>query len=257
MPDDILHLSIYCLTAVIAAACNSVAGGGTFFTFPTLLFYGMPAIQANATSTAALWPGTLASAYAYREDAVKHKDKMPRLITISLIGGTAGAITLLYTPEQTFRELIPWLLLTATVLFAISPKVTDFLHRITKDNSRYQKTGTLGSTLMQLGIAFYGGYFGAGIGILMLAMLGLMGMRDIHEMNGLKTILGSAINATAVALFIFMGVIVWKIAIVMMVGGMIGGYWGARIAKHVPRPLIRGIVIATGSILTVIFFINN
>ncbi len=256
MQSDPLILCFLFVASIIGAALNSVAGGGTFFTFPALLFSGMSPIAANATSTMALWPGTVASAYAYREEAKRHIDKMPRLITISLLGGAAGAITLLITPEKTFQALIPWLLLTATILFTVSPYVTAYVRKRTQDRASFKHMGLIGTTLLQFGIAFYGGYFGAGIGILMLALLGLMGMQDIHEMNGLKTILGSAINAMAVLLFVVMGVIVWKIAAVMIIGGMIGGYYGARIAKRIPRVWIRGIVIITGCILTIVFFTN-
>lgn len=241
--------------SILAGAINSVAGGGTFFAFPALIFAGVPPIAANATSTIAVWPGAVASAWAYRHQLRHMREKLPLFIFISLMGGGLGAWILLQTPSHTFEALIPWLLLTATFLFAYGQQISSRLRRYF---GRFAKEeGTLAfaaSCLLQFIIAIYGGYFGAGIGILMLAMLALLGMRNLHEMNGMKTILGSCINGVAVVIFIFSGIVYWSHAAVMIAGAIFGGYYGARMAQKFPPHLIRYFVIFTGIAMTIGFF---
>lgn len=240
--------------AVLGGALNSVAGGGTFFVFPALLWTGMSPIAANATTTMALWPGSISSVFAYRKEVFIHRERIPQLIAISFVGGLAGALVLLNTPEQTFEFLIPYLLLTATVLFAVSPRITRYFRN--PNATQIRKLGIAAGALFQFTIAFYGGYFGAGIGILMLAMLGLMGLQDIHEMNALKTLLGASINGIAVVTFILSGVIVWPQALLMLVGAVIGGYFGAHYSKKLPQIWVRRGVIVTGCCLTVLFLLG-
>lgn len=254
---DLIEIMLLFGAALLAGAINSVAGGGTFFAFPALIFAGVPPIAANATSTIAVWPGAVASAWAYRSELLDHKKKLPMLAITSLLGGGLGAWVLLKTPSQTFEALIPWLLLTATLLFAFGKTISAALRkRFTALAKEGGKIALLISILLQFIIAIYGGYFGAGIGILMLAMLALLGMNHIHEMNGLKTILGSCINGVAVMIFIFNDIVYWPQAAVMVGGAILGGYFGAHLARRLPTHWVKNFIIATGSLMTIWFFLN-
>lgn len=239
------------ITAVIAGALNSVAGGGSFFTFPMLLFTGMNPIIANATNTMALWPGNIAGVFAFKKELKANRHKLPVFITTSLIGSGIGALLLLATPEATFSWLIPYLLLFATVLFAFSNTMTKLLHKW-----RSVHVGSTGSIILQLVIAAYGGYFGGGMGIMMLAMLSFMGLTNIHEMNALKTLLATTINAIAVLIFIIAGIIAWPQAVIMITGAVMGGYGGAYYSKRVSASKVRKFVILNGFIMTVYFFLK-
>lgn len=249
---ELTHAILLFFASILAGAMNSVAGGGTFFTFPMLIFTGMNPIAANATNTMALWPGSLASVGAYRRELAASRPLLPPLMVISFIGGLLGAIVLLKTPEQTFKELVPWLLLVATLLFTFSPKITAYLRRHSSD--QVTRKGKILGWLGQLGIATYGGYFGGGIGILMLSMLSLMGLSNIHQMNGLKTLLATVINGIAVLTFILAGTIVWPQAVLMMVGAIIGGYGGASLARKIPPHYIRHFITVVGLTLSLYFF---
>ncbi len=247
------------IAAILGGALNSVAGGGSFFTFPSLIFAGIPPIQANATSTVALWPGSVASTSAYREELATQKRLFILLLGgISLIGGVLGAILLLHTPQATFIRLIPYLLLLATLLFAFSPIITSLFR---KRAGKTQKTAftwpaLVGISLIQLVIATYGGYFGGGIGIMILASLGLLGMENIHEMNALKTFLQASINGVAVITFIIAGAVFWLQAIVMILGAIVGGFSGASIARLLDQRIVRGFVILVGTAMTIYFFVK-
>jgi uncharacterized membrane protein YfcA len=247
------------IAAMLGGALNSIAGGGSFITFPALFFSGVPPIQANATSTVALWPGSLASVSAYRREIAKqNRVVLLLLVSISLIGGILGAVLLLRTSQSTFVRLIPYLLLLATVLFAVSPFITTHLGKrapLTKE-THISWIRLLGISLLQLIIAIYGGYFGGGIGIMMLASLGIMGMENIHEMNGLKTVLQSCINGVAVITFIIAGAVYWPQAIVMILGAIVGGFSGASIARKLDQRIVRGFVILVGTVMTIYFFVK-
>lgn len=237
--------------AFVGGVINSVAGGGSFFTFPALVFAGLPPISANATSSVALWPGSVASAVAYRGDVHGLRAKAVPLTIISLIGGLVGACLLLWTRNETFARVVPWLLLVATVLFAVSGRAVAWL--------RVQVPGGVGLRVLGLAqfvISVYGGFFGGGMGILMLAGFALAGMTDIHAMNGLKSILGLAINCVAVITFVAAGVVEWRPALLMTLGSIVGGYVGAKQAKRVSPQRIRQLVIATGAVMTVKFFLT-
>lgn len=238
------------LAALVAGAQNAVAGGGSFFTFPALLLAGVPPISANATSTVALWPASVASAVAFRED-VKHTRRELKLLGgVSVAGGLAGALLLLVTPERAFEDLVPWLLLAATLVFALGPTLTARLR------ARHAHLPLAGLLAVQLVISVYGGYFGGGIGILMLAAFAAMGMEDLNAMNGLKAILGSAINAVAVLAFAIAGVVDWPLALAMVVAGTVGGWYGARVSRRVPKAPLRGFIVAVGALLTLYFFLR-
>ncbi len=242
------------IVAIIGGAINSVAGGGTFLTFPILLMNGLPPIIANATNTIALWPGTIASAYAYRNYFYSSKKELLKLGGVSLIGGIIGSILLLMTPEKRFEVMIPYLLLVASIIFTFGKK---FISIINKDISehgaaKYYKA----AIVIQLLVAVYGGFFGAGIGILMLAMLILMGMDNIHQMNGLKSFLAFIVNGVSVLIFIIADIIEWKSAVVMIIGAAIGGFLGAHYAQKTSPQAIRAAVIIIAWSMTFYFFIN-
>lgn len=240
--------------AAFATALNAVAGGGTFFAFPVLLFTGVPAIAANATCTIAVWPGSLASFFAYRKELQDHRRHLPGMLALAFIGGWLGAQLLLHTPEETFEYLIPWLLLAATLLFAKGKGLAEKFGRLAGEHNQRWRWGL--SLLMLALTSLYGGYFGAGIGILTLAMLQVLGMEALHRMNALKTALTSAMNASAVLAFLLSGVVFWPAALVMLVGGVVGGYGGARLAMKVPVLWLRRFVIGVGSLLSVYFFVH-
>ncbi len=239
--------------ALVGGAMNSVAGGGSFLVFPALVMTGVAPINANATTTVALWPGSIASVGAYRSELSRARHA--RLFSlISLAGGVAGAVLLLHTPSATFSRLIPFLLLLATLLFAFSGRITTWLRAVRGKDGASPHQSLLVIAALQFIISVYGGFFGAGIGILMLAMLGLMGMENIHEMNALKTLLASCINGIAVVTFVVAQAVVWPQAILMLIGSVAGGYGGARLALRVEPRLVRRLIIAIGLIMTAYFF---
>ena len=231
---------------------NAVAGGGSFLSFPALLLVGVPPIQANATNTLALWPGILGSIGAYRKEFEGREARrvLVPLLTTGIVGGLLGAIVLLITPQQTFLKLIPWLLLSATLLFAFSRKLTGAI--IPKGGDA--ALTTKGGALAQLFVGFYIGYFGAGAGILMMALLALLGVTQIHRINAYKTVQAAACNGIAILAFITKGVIYWRHAGVMVVGALLGGYFGAWFAQKMKQEHVRWIVIAIGLAMSAYFF---
>ncbi len=247
------------VAAVLGGTLNAVAGGGSFFTFPALIFTRVESIMANATSTVALWPGSVASVGAYRQDlAEQQRGLLFLLLGTSVIGGVLGAILLLLTPESTFVSLIPFLLLGATLLFALSPYITSRLHvRAVEKTTRISTATAIIFAFVQLLIAIYGGYFGGGIGILMLASLAFMGMSDIHKMNAVKAVLTTAINGAGVITFILAGRVLWVQAGVMVIGAIVGGYGGAYYARKIAQRWVRLFVILTGIVLTIYFFVHH
>jgi uncharacterized protein len=253
-----LQLVLLFFIAILAGTLNSVAGGGSFFTVPAMIFSGILPVLANTTNTVGLWPGAAASIGAYRRELAQVRlNVIVSLVSTSLIGGMLGAILLLHTPQQTFLLLLPYLLLSATLLFAFSGPITQKLHT---HNVGEQTQGSIlaliGVALAQFIIAIYGGYFGGGIGILMLATLALMGMENIHHMNALKALLGASINGIAMIIFIIANAIVWPQAISLIIGATIGGYGGAYFARKIEQKWIRYFVIVVGFAMTIYFFMN-
>lgn len=245
------------LGAFFAGGMNAIAGGGTFFSFPALLAAGVPPVTANASNSVALWPASLSSAWTYRKEAMRHGRWAVILIIVSLIGGLSGGLLLLATSNAAFSRLIPWLLLVATVLFAFSAQVSRLVawckHRLGAQVSEGPKA-SLGGSLFQLAVAIYGGFFGAGMGILTLAALSIQGYEDMQELNALKN-LTSAVNYTIAALtFLIAGAISWPHTLVALATATVGGLAGASVAKRMPALWLRRLVIAVGSSLTVIYF---
>jgi uncharacterized membrane protein YfcA len=237
---------------VLGGALNSVAGGGSFIAFPALLFSGVPPIPANATTTISLWTAAVASGGAYRSRLNLPRGILVPLLIACLVGGLAGAILLLKTPAQTFMRVLPWLTLGATLLFAFGKRLAGSrVSAIERDTST---ASLVGATLFQLVVAVYGGYFGGGMGIVMLAMLAILGMSDIHTMNALKTVMATVINGVAVVTFIVARAVYWKEGMVMIVGGIVGGYFGAHYALKLPQKWVRVFVVLTGTSMTIYFF---
>jgi uncharacterized protein len=253
-----LHLNhailLFC-AAVAAGALDAVAGGGGFIAFPALIFTGMQPIAANATNTCALWPGTFASTGAYRTALRGRLHAVAPLVVSGIAGGIIGSFVLLHTPQRTFLRLVPWFLLCATLLFTFSKRITKFL-RLRAEIGRETSVGMVGGMLIQFVISIYIGYFGAGAGILMLAMLALLGETDIHAMNGLKTLLATIANGMALAMFIINRAVVWPQALLMVVGAALGGYAAAWYAQKFDPRITRGLVIVTGFAMAVWFFVR-
>jgi len=242
--------------ALIAGLLNAVAGGGSFISFPALLFTGMAPIPANATNTAALFPGTIASTVAYRNAFTPEARRLlPLLLVTGVVGGVLGARILLITPQATFLHLIPWLLLAATLLFLAGPRISAWVRRRAAQG-KTSRPLTIAGFFLELLISIYIGYFGAGVGILVLSLLALLGMEDIHAMNGVKTLLVSVVNGVAMITFIFAKIIVWPQAIIMIVGSLIGGYAGAHYAQKMSPRHVRWIVIAVGFGMSAYFFVR-
>jgi uncharacterized membrane protein YfcA len=240
--------------ACVACAINSVAGGGTLITVPTLIWLGIPAINANATSTVALWPGSLSGAWGFRRELFDADRRVFALIVPSLIGGLAGAILLHQTPPDVFERLIPLLILFATCLFMAQEPLQRRFNLTAIHNARSHWLSW--TMLFQLLVGIYGGYFGAGIGIMMLAALSLMGHTDIYQMNGVKNLLAVAINGVAIIYLVFTDLILWPDALVMAIGAVVGGVAGAGTARRVGRAVARRIVIVVGLAMALAMFMR-
>ena len=247
---------IICLVLAAAAggAINAVAGGGTLVTFPALLFFGTPAIVANATSTLALVIGTSGSIYGYRRHLPSVRPWLGRFVPISIAGGLLGAFLLTRTSNRVFEKLVPFLILFATVLFLSQGFFRRFFKIEQRDSSQAGLGPLWGPICFQLAVAIYGGYFGAGIGILMLASLSFIGLTNIHEMNTLKTILGSLINLVAAVWFIFAGLMNWPRVGIMTVGALAGYFLASHYAQRIPQQRVRQIITAIGFALSAITF---
>ncbi len=242
------------VAAIIAGALNSVAGGGSFFTFPALLFTGVPAIAANATSTVAVWPGSLASATAYRKRLPRSPRILVPLLIASIAGGLTGAGLLLQTPEGLFLRLIPFLFLAATLFFALGKKIFRYPASLEEQSCAELPWFLIALVvLLQFVTSVYGGFFGGGMGILMLAFLTLLPLGDIHAMNSVKTLLGTAINGVAIAAFVVARIIYWPQGILMLIGAVLGGYGGAHYAQKLNPAKVRGFVVVVGTAMSAIF----
>jgi len=248
------------LGAFLAGGMNAIAGGGTFFSFPAMLAAGVPPVTANASNTVALWPASLSSAWAYRKEAMRHGRWAVVLIGVSIVGGLSGGLLLLATSNAAFSALIPWLLLVATSLFAFSSQVGRLVawgKRRFGVQSTGEPGGGIGGAFFQLVVAIYGGFFGAGMGILTLAALSIQGYEDMQELNALKN-LTSAVNYTIAALtFLIAGAISWPHTLVALATATLGGVAGAAVAKRMPAIWLRRLVIAVGASLTVIYFFKT
>lgn len=249
-----------CLSAFLAGAVNSIAGGGTLLTFPVLDWAlgggAIAAVSANATSTVALLPGSIGGMWGYRHEFSGTRRWLKWLLMPSIVGGLLGSWLLVALPAENFKLLVPWLILTASALFTIQPWIAKRtgIGQPHSDPSLSTMTIIAGFQFM---VAIYGGYFGAGIGILMLSALAMMGLADIHRMNALKTLFGTCINALAAALFIVKGQVQWRYAIPMAIAAVLGGIGGASLARKLDRRVVRWSVIVIGFSLAIYYFLKT
>jgi uncharacterized protein len=251
-------LSILFVAGLVAGLMNSIAGGGTILTFPALIFAGIAPIDANATSTVALLPGVLAGAFGYRRNIPVIAGWIKRFALVSLVGGWLGSILLVRTPPTLFDWLVPFLVLFATILFTAH----NFFSRLLRIELDHQRVAPgpvwlIGAIAFQFAVAIYGGYFGAGIGILMLASLGMLGIGHIHEMNTVKSVLACLINGVAAIYFAWSGLVQWPVAGVISLGALAGGYGGAHFAQKIPQRTVRHLITGIGFALAVIMFVKK
>jgi uncharacterized membrane protein YfcA len=252
MPEQAGNYILLCLAAIAAGVMNSIAGGGTLLTFPALLNV-IPPVEANATSTVALVPGSLSAAWGYRREMQATRRWLLLLAVPSVLGGWLGARLLTSLDPSYFKMLIPWLILLATILFLFQPMLGRWIG-IGEEHAPASGFTVIGVVFFQFLVSVYGGYFGAGIGILMLSALALIGIADIHHMNALKTLLAVFINGVSVFEFVRKDKVVWGYALIMAAAAIVGGYLGARVARRLNRTFVRWVVIAIGFGLAGYFF---
>ncbi len=243
--------SIIVGAAILAGAINSIAGGGTLISFPALMWAGRNAIVANATNCVALWPGSFSAAVGYRHDLKTIRPWLLLLVIPAVLGAGIGAWLLLRTPTKTFERLVPLLIFVATMLVALQEFVARRLGLVAKSHENPTAGWVVFVFLFQFLVGVYGGYFGAGMGILMLAALGLIGLTDLHQMNGLKNLLAVCINGIAAIYFGISGAVAWRDGILMAIGAIAGGYIGARVARRLGRKFVRIAVIVIGLVMTI------
>jgi uncharacterized membrane protein YfcA len=250
---SLIHNIIVFVAGLASGTINAIAFGGSFISFPTLVWLGVPPIVANATNTAAMWPGSLGAVWGYRRELRDTQPRMYWLIVPSVIGSVAGAVLLRMTPAATFDRLVPLLIFFATVLFAFQDRVQRFVDATPEHHG---SSWFAAAMVLQFFVSVYGGYFGAGMGIIMLAALAILGHDDIHQMNGLKNVLALFINAVAAAYFVMAGMVVARDAVVMGVGAIIGGVASAGMARRMGRRAVRRAVIAIGFAMTLALFLR-
>jgi len=244
------HLALLLAAAALAGALNAVAGGGSFLTLPALVFTGVPPVAANATGTVALLPGYMAGAWGFRRDMEPPPGlSMLAVVVLSAVGGSAGAALLLFTPDATFKQVVPWLLLAATALFAFGPQIRQWAGA-----SDHGTASPWKASLGVLLVAGYGGYFNGGLGILLLALFGLLGQTRLNAMNGLKNLVSALLTTIAAAIYAAGGIVQWKQALLMMVAATAGGYGGAVLARRVPAAMLRWGIVLTGLTMSALFF---
>ena len=251
MPFFVKALILF-LVGAIAGVINALAGGGTLISFPTLIFLGVPSVIANATNTVAVQFGTLASVWSYRREFASHKKWVWRFAPSSFIGGLLGAFLLLHTRESSFRAIVPYLILFATTLFTFRSVISRWL-QIEARVAQQSRHALAAAIVFQFCVGIYGGYFGAGIGILMLAVLGILIQGDIHEMNSVRVIQATLINGIAAVYFIASGSVLWTEALFLGVGAVLGGYVGPILGRKVGARVVRVFVSVFGFVTGIYF----
>lgn len=252
----LFELILLFLAGFFGGVLNSIAGGGSFITFPTLIFVGIPPIIANATNTFASCAGYMSGAYAFRKEIATHKNELLLIIIISLIGGISGAWLLLQTPESVFREAIPWLLLFATMLFIFGGQINAKLKKMASSHQHASAIGGFFLLILLFAVSLYGGFFNAGLGIVTLSYLALAGHTNINAMNGLKLLVSSAVSLIAIALFILNDVIAWYEGTIVLCGSLAGGYAAAHLSRQLPQQYVRHFVIVASIATTLYFFVD-
>jgi uncharacterized membrane protein YfcA len=246
------EIAILAASGLAGGIANAVAGGGTFFTFAALVAFGVSSLDANATSAVALVPGSLAIGWAYRDETLARWRVMVPFVLIGIAGGLAGGWLLIAIGDEGFRPTVPWLLGSATLLFALSGPIGKWVQRV----SGHGGIGRLGGYALVCAVAVYGGFFGAGMGIMLLAALVLLESGDFHKANATKNVVATLSQALAIVLFIANGLVHWPQAMVIMIAAIAGGYAGVIVARRVPVAVVRGVVVAVGAALTVAFFLK-
>lgn len=245
---------IILVTSILAGATNAIAGGGTLITFPALVWVGINPLSANITNTVALWTGSVTGAWAFKERLYQTKELLRFLTLPSLLGGILGAYLLMITPHKVFDFIVPFLVLFATVVLALNDRINKF--NLIDDRNKKNKS-LVAVFILQFLTSLYGGYFAAGIGILMLATLGIAGITDIHTANGIKNVLSLFINITSGLVLIFSGKVVWVYAFILMLGFALGGYLGAMISQRFDGRKVKNFVVLWGFILAVMFWVRG
>jgi uncharacterized membrane protein YfcA len=240
------------VASFIAGVMNAMAGGGSFLSFPAMLAMGVPPIQANATNTVALWPGQLTSLAALKSDV--RKDLLPVVVATSILGGLSGAVVLLQTKQVTFLHLIPWLLLTGTLIFGISGPVSRWLRARSAQPHAMRGPRYVPLFCALLPICFYIGYFGAGGGFLIMTVLALFGVEEMHALNAMKVVAACLSNLVAIGTFIVSGAVLWHYCLISMIFAGTGGYVGAHYARRMNPEVLRVIVVVTGCVISAYFF---
>jgi len=252
---DLRHILVAAAAALMAGGINSVAGGGTLVSFPTLVWLGLPPITANATSTLGIWPGSLGSIWGFRSELARTDSKLKMLAVSSLIGGGAGAILLRSTPPSLFERIMPFLILFATILFIAEGPIQKRL-REGSSSGRSKGIGMPGALALNLLVAIYGGYFGAGMSIMMLSFLGILGLVDILQMDALTSLFSLCVNGVAAILFITMKMVDWHFVLPMAFAAIFGGYGAAGLAKRIGRVAVRRFVITVGFAVSAVLFVR-
>jgi uncharacterized membrane protein YfcA len=250
----LLQIAVLAVAGFGAGTINAIAGGGTFLTFAALVFCGLPTLDANATSAVALTPANLTSAAAYRREMSDHFREMLPFAAMGLVGGGVGALLLIWLGDIGFRPLVPWLLLTATLLFAFSARIRVFVVRFSRD--QHGGGAKVVASMIMMVVAVYGGFFGAGMGIMMLAALSIIESGNFHKANSIKLLTGFLIQTVSAAVLIAGGLVHWPHAVVTIAASAVGGYYGATLARKVPERIVRAAVVTVGAVLTVIFFLK-
>lgn len=250
----LFEISLLFLAGFLGGVLNSIAGGGSFITFPALMLVGIPPVSANATNTFASCAGYLSGAYAFRKDIAADKDNIPRIIVLSLFGGVIGAWVLLKTSESVFMEAIPWLLLFATLLFVFGGRLNVAFKRLSSVHKHASLLGGLILSVFLVLVSLYGGFFNAGLGIISLSYLALAGYSNINLMNGIKLLISSCVSLIAIVLFIWQDAIEWRSGIIVLLGTLLGGFVSAKVSKNLPQVVVRRFVILASFVITAYFF---
>jgi hypothetical protein len=245
---------IILVASILAGATNAIAGGGTLITFPALVWVGINPLSANITNTVALWTGSVTGAWGFKERLVKTKHLLKILIFPSLFGGILGAYLLMITPYKVFNFVVPFLVLFATIILALNDRINKFN---LKEGEDIKKKSLVFVFILQFLTSLYGGYFAAGIGILMLATLGIAGITDIHTANGIKNLLSLFINVTSGLVLLFSGKVVWPFAFILMIGFALGGYWEAKVSQRFDNKKVKNFVVLWGIALAIAFWVRG
>lgn len=250
---DLFQIFLLIGAGTLGGAANAIAGGGTFFSFPALLAAGVPPVMANATNSFAIWPGNAIALFSYRDELGKHRTSLPWLLSAGLLGGGLGGWLLVQSSDRSFMNLVPVLMLVATAAFAFKSRMLAFIRYFLAHSHHSHRILTIVLTFL---VGLYGGYFNAGLGIMLLAALSLGGIEDHHELNGMKNLVSVSVSTFSVIVLVISGAISWPHAWVTLLGAILGGYLGGRYARRISKSWLERIVIGMGSLLTVVYAIK-